>query len=244
VRGELDPESSAIVADAVGSLLAPRRGGPRFVDAEELARAEALEKDPRTHEQLTVDALVELVRLATAADPGRVLGRRRPAVIVHVDARDLAAGDGSAWIEGQSAAVSIATARRLACADGYQPIVFEPDGSTHLGRAQRLFSERRRVELAAIWGGCAVASCERPPSWTEAHHVEHWSRGGPTDTANGILLCRHHHLLLHNGGWRIERPPGHDPDGWRMTDGVRRIRLAAKNPISRRRRADRESTRS
>lgn len=240
VRGELDPESSAVVADAVGALLAPRRGGPRFVDSEELARAEALEKDPRTHEQLAVDALVELVRVATAADPDRVFGRRRPAVVVHVDARDLAAGDGSAWIEGQSTAVSIATARRLACADGYQPIVFEPDGSTRLGRTQRLFSERQRVELAAIWGGCAVEACERPPSWTEAHHVEHWSRGGVTDTSNGVLLCRHHHLLLHNGGWTIEKPPG----GWCMTDGVRRIGLVSKNPVNRRRRAGRGSTTS
>lgn len=244
VRGELDPESSAIVADAVGSLLAPRRGGPRFVDADELARAEALERDPRTYEQLAVDALVEIVRLATAADPGRVFGRRRPAVIVHVDARDLAAGDGPAWIEGQPNAVSIATARRLACADGYQPIVIEPDGSTRLGRTQRLFSERQRVELAAIWGGCAVETCERPPSWTEAHHVEHWSRGGASDTENGILLCRHHHLLLHNGGWRIDRPPGHEPHGWWMTDEVRRVRLISKNPLSRRRQAGRESTTS
>ncbi len=163
VRGELDPESSAIVRDAVRSMLSARRGGPRFVDAEERARAEALENDPRTYEQLAVDALVDLVRVAASADPKRVFGRRRPAVVVHVDARDLEAGDGSAWVEGQTTATSIATARRLACADGYQPIVFEPDGSTRLGLTQRLFSARQRVELAAIWGGCAVERCDRPP---------------------------------------------------------------------------------
>lgn len=234
VRGELDPESSAIVRDAVGHLLAPRRGGPRFVDADELARAEALEKDPRTFEQLAVDALVELVRLTTKAEPGRVFGRRRPAVLVHVDARDLVTGDGPAWIEGQTTAASIATARRLACADGYQPVVFEADGSTRLGRTQRLFSDRQRRELAAIWGGCAVEGCDRPPSMTEAHHRQHWSHGGPTDTANGVLLCRYHHLLLHNGGWAIEGPPGPATEGCTMTDGVRAIRLLSKNPVRRR----------
>ena len=48
--------------------------------------------------------------------------------------------------------------------------------------------------------------CDRPPSWTEAHHIQHWARdGGRTDIADGILLCRHHHLLFHNNGWEIER---------------------------------------
>jgi hypothetical protein len=241
VRGELDPETKALVFDPIHQLLAPRRGGPRFVDAEEAARAEALEKDHRTYEQLTVDALVDLVRVATSADPQRLF-RRRPAVLVHVDARDLAAGDGSAWIEGQTTSVSVATARRLACADGYQPIVFEPDGSTRLGRTQRLFSEKQRLELAAIWGGCAVEGCDRPPSMTEAHHRQHWSHGGPTDTSNGILLCRHHHMLLHNGGWSIDGPPGRHLDGWVMTDGVRVIRLLTKNPV-RQRSAERLRTR-
>jgi hypothetical protein len=36
-----------------------------------------------------------------------------------------------------------------------------------------------------------------------------WSRDrGPTHIANGILLCKHHHLLLHNNGWEIERRSG------------------------------------
>ena len=45
--------------------------------------------------------------------------------------------------------------------------------------------------------------CDRPPSWTEAHHIEQWAHGGKTDIADGILLCRHHHLLFHNNGWRV-----------------------------------------
>ncbi|HET8958331.1 MAG TPA: HNH endonuclease signature motif containing protein, partial [Microcella sp.] len=58
------------------------------------------------------------------------------------------------------------------------------------------------------------------PSWCEAHHINHWLRDtGRTDIADGILLCRHHHLLAHNNGWEIRRagpsyaltPPGHPP---------------------------------
>jgi len=33
--------------------------------------------------------------------------------------------------------------------------------------------------------------------------------------ANGILLCRHHHLLVHNNGWRVE-PPSSPRGRWWM----------------------------
>jgi HNH endonuclease len=37
-----------------------------------------------------------------------------------------------------------------------------------------------------------------------AHHIEHWAHGGPTELANLIQLCRHHHRLLHEGGYTLE----------------------------------------
>ena len=231
--GMLDPESAALIPDAIDCVTAPRRNGPRFLDPDERARADALERDPRSTEQIAVDALVDMIRIAGAADPGRVFGIRRPAVRVHIDARDLATGDGPATLEGQTAAVSINTAERLMCG-GYLPVVFQPGGALDVGLTQRLFTERQRVALAAIWGGCAVQNCDRPPSWTEAHHATHWERGGRTDIDNGVLLCRHHHMLLHNSGWTIPRPPGRGHDRWTMTDGRRTIPLVTKNPIHRR----------
>jgi hypothetical protein len=235
IFGMLDPESAALVTDAIDCVTAPRRGGPRFLDPDELARADAMENDPRTTEQIAVDALVQMIRIAGTADSGRVFGVRKPAVRVHVDSRDLASGDGAATLEGQSASVSIATAERIGCADGYQPVVFRPDGSIDVGRSQRLFTERQRVALSAIWGGCAVEGCDRPPSWTEAHHGIPWSHGGRTDIQDGVLLCRHHHMLLHNNDWKISRPPGRGHTGWTMTspDG-RTLKLVSKNPIRQR----------
>jgi hypothetical protein len=47
--------------------------------------------------------------------------------------------------------------------------------------------------------------CDKDPSMTEAHHIIPWSKGGRTDLANGILLCKFHHLLIHNNGWEIYR---------------------------------------
>jgi hypothetical protein len=33
----------------------------------------------------------------------------------------------------------------------------------------------------------------------------HWADGGPTCLENTVLLCRFHHGLFHEGGWRLER---------------------------------------
>jgi hypothetical protein len=62
------------------------------------------------------------------------------------------------------------------------------------------------IGLGSKGGGCCFDYCDRPPSWTEAHHINEWDRRlGRPDIADGILLCRHHHLLVHNNGWRVTR---------------------------------------
>jgi hypothetical protein len=246
IFGLLDPESAALVTDAIDCVTAPRRNGPRFLDDTERARAEAIKNDPRTTEQLALDALVEMIRIASTADPGRVFGIRKPAVRVHVDASDLqpcpetGRREGAGHLEGQTAAVSIATVERLACTDGYIPILFQTGGPIDVGLTQRLFTTRQRIALAAIWGGCAHPDCDRPPSWCEAHHATEWDNGGPTDIRNGILLCRFHHMLTHNMGWTI-RPPDKPGQKWLMypppgRPGIRKpIELTSKSPLRRKR---------
>jgi hypothetical protein len=207
IIGLLDPESAAIIGGAIDAITAPRRGGPRFLDAKEAARAAAIENDPRTTPQLALDGLVELVRVATLADRGRVLGARRVGVRVHVAEADLRRGAGAARIEGQTDPVSIATAERIACDNGVLPIAIAFDGRPlDVGRTKRTFTPRQRVALAARDGGCIIGKCEHPPEWCEAHHIDEWMRdGGKTDLADGVLLCRRHHMMLHNLGYRITR---------------------------------------
>jgi hypothetical protein len=117
---------------------------------------------------------------------------------------------GHGWIEGQHDPVSIATIERLLCGGAEQAATLDHVGQPlDLGREQRLFSRRQRIALALRDGGCAWKNCDRPPSWTEAHHVEFWKRDrGKTDIANGILFCRHHHLELHNDGWELSYADG------------------------------------
>jgi hypothetical protein len=37
--------------------------------------------------------------------------------------------------------------------------------------------------------------------WLDGHHLVHWADGGETSLDNLVLLCRHHHRLLHEGGF-------------------------------------------
>jgi hypothetical protein len=76
-----------------------------------------------------------------------------------------------------------------------------------LGRATRVVSPGLRRALAVRDGGCAAVGCDRPPAWTDAHHLEHWLHGGPTSLDNLVLLCRVQHRAVHEGGWHLGRDP-------------------------------------
>ncbi len=201
------PENAAILTSALDAVTAPRRGGPRMVDETERAREVAITSDTRTTEKINADALVDMIRIAGEADQQTVFGIRRPAVHVLTTATALQHRRGRGHIEGATTSVSIATVERIACADGTVAVTFDDHGQPlDVGRTQRTFTHRQRIALAARDGGCMAPGCDRPPSWTEAHHIKHWLRDrGATDIANGILLCRYHHLLLHDGEWEIER---------------------------------------
>jgi hypothetical protein len=83
-------------------------------------------------------------------------------------------------------------------------------GSTQpleVGRASRVVTPAQRAALVVRDDGCALAGCDRPPAWCEAHHLVHWLHGGPTDLANLALVCRAHHRAVHEGGWRLHRDP-------------------------------------
>ena len=181
LTGLLDAESAAIVKAAIDPITSPRRGGPRFVDLDDQARAQGVLDDPRTTGQLTHDAFVELVRIGSHADDGRLYGSTKPGVHLNVNLSDLEArrrdgvDTGFARIEGETSSVSLATAERVMCADGYLPLLFDENfRGINLGRTHRLFTWKQKIMLAVIWGGCAVEGCDRPPSWTEAHHIDHF----------------------------------------------------------------------
>ncbi len=217
-----DLETSAWLDDLYDKLTSPRRGGPRFVDPTDAQWANNIATDPRATDQYVHDAVIGILRKGVDTDfaetseragASRIVGSRPPSVRVLVTEESLRLRVGHGRIEGTNTPISIGTVERLICTSGTVPIAFGNDGNViNLGRESRLFSSRQKAALAARDGGCLWSDCDRPPSWTEAHHINQWARDhGNTDLADGILLCRHHHLLLHNNGWDIARQ---DHDYW------------------------------
>ena len=126
-----------------------------------------------------------------------------------------------AGITDSGETLSAATVRRMACDAEIIPTVLNGKGRViDVGRRTRRVSEALRCVLIARDGGCVWPGCNAPPSRCDAHHIEHWADGGPTNADNLALLCHRHHILLHEGRYRI-KPVGDAwvalrPDGTRL----------------------------
>ncbi|TDW30727.1 HNH endonuclease signature motif containing protein [Cryobacterium psychrophilum] len=243
---ELDPENGSYFKDFLLQITGPRQGGPRFVEKGEKERAQRIIADPRSTEQIAAEALIEVIKVAAAADPGTLFGRIRPSVklvVTEAPAPEPTAAVpapgplawGNGFIEGSPDAAPSATIDRVVCNSGFTPVLFSRDGTVlDVGREQRLFTRAQRAALALRDGGCRWPDCHRPPSYSEAHHLHDWNAdGGLTNLEDGILLCARDHLRLHNDLWEITRtgteywlipPPAADPT---RTP----IRLASKSPL-------------
>ncbi len=108
--------------------------------------------------------------------------------------------------------ISAGTARRLACTAGLLPAVLGgPSLPLDLGRRTRLFTDTHRIALATRYTSCAATGCDRPYAWTELHHRDPWSHGGPTNLDHAVPLCRAHHTQLHTS--TLQHTLTQDPTG-------------------------------
>ncbi|MFE5410132.1 HNH endonuclease signature motif containing protein [Microbacterium sp. NPDC056569] len=194
----------------IGTALRPRRGGPRFVDPDEAARARELQEDPRTNDQLAYDLVMDLIRAGALADAPTVFGTRQAGirVIATQAALDDALRDrpAVALVEDTGATLPGWILGTRTCEAATMTVTLDAAGNPlDLGREARLFTPKQRVALAIRDGGCRIPGCDRPASYCEAHHIDPFAQGGRTDIDRGILLCPFHHMNLHHHGWRITR---------------------------------------
>jgi hypothetical protein len=111
--------------------------------------------------------------------------------------------------------ISAAQARRLACEAGIIPVVLGGDSQPlDVGRERRFHTRYQRIAMSLRDRGCVAEGCDRPPAWTESHHLTPWSEGGATSVADGRLVCSYHHHLIHHPDWQHTWQP----------DGTARLR--------------------
>ena len=84
-----------------------------------------------------------------------------------------------------------------------------------VGRARRTVSGRLRTALQVRdEGRCRFPGCSSKRC--DAHHIKHWSRGGETKLDNLVLLCRFHHRVVHEGGFKVAVVGGGVENGARV----------------------------
>jgi hypothetical protein len=250
VRGELLPEVAAQLDLGLASILNPKvdaapAPGPCFVEASEAEASEA-EGDPngpveatadqRTFAQKRHDALAVLLTAAAASGELPMLGGAAPTLVVSVREHDLVDGRGYAHLPGHDDPISIAAARHVACVGSVQRVVLAENGRiVSIGVTDRIFNHFQRRAITLRDGECLIPGCHVPPQWCEIHHVDEHSRGGPTHTDNGVLLCWFHHRTIDTGGWQIRMVGGvpyvKGPYWW---DAEVRWRPVTKSPTRRR----------
>jgi hypothetical protein len=173
-------------------------------------------QDERTPGQRRADRLVEL---CLKKDGGSTDGAgSRPHLIIRASLDTLAgiANAPAGEIDG-GGMVPAETVQRLACDTALTRITGTGELQAEITRATRTTPPAMRRALATRDRGCVAETCDRPPQWTDAHHVQHWTRNGPTTMSNLILLCRPHHRMVHeeafglrrlgNGRWALVPPP-------------------------------------
>jgi hypothetical protein len=178
--GRLDPMGAAVVKTALAPL-ARRRG----------------KADNRTFQQRLHDALVE----HAAENQQTHLN-----VTVALETLLGLQGAPAAEIEGMPP-IAQRTIVRLTCCSSLRRIVLDPKANViEVGRLRRLISPPAHRGLVARQGGlCGCPGCDR--QGRIPHHIKFWSQGGTSDLENQVLVCYHHHRMLHEGGWKMTVDP-------------------------------------
>jgi hypothetical protein len=178
-------------------------GGAALRTALEPLAKRAGKYDDRNRERRMADALVDLSM--HALDNG--VPSRRPHVQVTTSLETLLGLAGAPAAEMEfSLPISSKAVERLACDCSVTRILLDSESMViDVGRAKRVVSGPQTKALKVRDRGCTWPGCDRPASWTSAHHVVHWIHGGSTDLPNLVLLCYRHHGMVHEGNWQIVR---------------------------------------
>ncbi len=153
-------------------------------------------KSRRTPQQRMADALAELI--CEPAGDGKSAGTD---LLVIADFDTIKQQlDNPRLADGSP--IPIVELHRLALEANLLPSIFDTKAQDMwLGRKQRTASEAQRVALIARDQHCI--GCGANPLWCRAHHIVWWSKNGPTDVDNLVLVCDDCHHKIHDHGWQV-----------------------------------------
>ena len=210
IHGSLTPEVGAVLRRALEAATDALYRRERAEEEESPTRPLTARQRRRQAARRRADAVGLVAERALAAgftgEDAPISGTRaeRFQVFLLVDRQTLATDgeDGRSELE-DGTRLAPETARRLACDASVVRVLRGTGGEVlDVGRKSRTVTTPIRRALEVRDRGCRFPGCGL--RFTASHHIWHWTDGGPTSLENTVLLCRHHHRLVHEGGWRVE----------------------------------------
>src|SRR5437773_10532217 len=184
--GMLDAEGGATLRTALQPFMKP------------------VKDDDRSYGQRSADALVELGRQGSGGK--RDGAGPRPQLIIRASLDTLAGIRGAPAGELEGGGTGPAeTIQSYGCHSAISRITGQGELDHELNHTSRTLPASTRRALEARDRHCVFPGCTRPTVWCDGHHLVWWTRGGATALPNLALLCRPHHRMVHEEGWRLVR---------------------------------------
>jgi hypothetical protein len=192
----------------LGGLMGPREGAGVYKVLSELAKKAPINPETGAYDswgKRMCDALVDLVMEPDAK------GHGLPQVIIHVS-QEVIEGrkQGLAAMEaGETGIIPLGPEALLgwSCDSLVQVLIEDAQGRPlSMSQARRSVPFSLRSLLTLRDGTCRFPGCDNG-IFLHAHHIAHWSKGGPTTKDNLVLICSRHHRIVHEGHWQILGSP-------------------------------------
>jgi hypothetical protein len=231
INGRFPPEQGAVIVKALERAMdrqfkdanreedtegSDSSNGSNDSDDSDDSKVTAVTPPHESFRARRADAMLEIAESYLNNDPGNSSTADHYQVVVHVSAETVkreadVTAETSSYINADLSHledgphVTAETSRRIACDCSIIGMVEDEEGEPlSVGRKTRAIPPAMRRALRARDKGCRFPGCTNT-HFIDGHHIQHWADGGETSLDNLVQLCRHHHRLVHEGGFNCER---------------------------------------
>ena len=202
--------------------LLPNDAGKRFIaEIDALADDVPCSPDPRDYTTLPARRADALNAMATGSTAS---GDRDAATVVVHAPLDVFLGKNFGGELERGPVIHPDVVRRLCCDGRIELVLHDADGKVcRIGtETYKVPRHIRRHVMRRDGERCTFPGCHAD-RYIDVHHIVAWPLGA-TELDNLTCLCRHHHKLVHEHGWRVrltkdDRTEWFRPDGRRFDPG-------------------------
>ncbi|NQX18146.1 HNH endonuclease signature motif containing protein [Rathayibacter sp. VKM Ac-2857] len=198
-----------------------------------IARTLRDDGDPRTLQQLSADAAIDILcdgditgttpNADHRPDPTFVPGIRAEVRLTLAASTAVGLDDAPAELDGYGPVPAEIARELIRTAASFTRVLTDPDTGAvvSVGRTWRVPPPQMRLHLQLRDQTCRFPGCTRSSSTSEADHTLEWRNGGETSLENLVSLCTSHHHVRHGEQWSYKRIDDHGTLEWTSPTGRR-----------------------